>query len=83
MEELDRLHEDCVLPVMGGIENTHGKVNCLIQSYISRSRIDGFSLVSDLSYVSQNVTRIARALLEITIKKGLPLMSGRLLNICK
>lgn len=83
MEELDKLHVDCVLPVIGGIENTHGKVNCLIQSYISRFRIDGFSLVSDMAYVAQNVTRIARALLEITVKKGWPLMSGRLLNICK
>jgi activating signal cointegrator complex subunit 3 len=83
MEELDKLHYDCVLPVMGGIENTHGKVNCLIQTYISRNHVDGFSLVSDMSYVGQNVTRIARALFEVCLKRGWPLMSGRLLNFCK
>lgn len=53
---------------MGGIENTHGKVNCLIQSYVSRVKVEGFSLVSDMAYKSQNVTRIARALFEISIK---------------
>ena len=77
------LHEACVLPVMGGIENASGKVNCLIQMYVSRERVEGFSLVSDMSYVAQNVVRIARALFEMAMKRGWPLMSGRLLNICK
>jgi activating signal cointegrator complex subunit 3 len=83
MTELDQLHEACVLPVMGGIENSTGKVNCLIQMYVSRERVDGFSLISDMSYVAQNVVRIARALFEMTMKRGWPIMSGRLLNICK
>jgi len=83
MEEMDLLHEACLLPVMGGIENTNGKVNCLIQAYISRARVEGFSLVSDMGYVAQNVTRIVRALFEIAIKRGWALLSGRLLNICK
>ena len=83
MEEMDLLLESCVLPVMGGVENTNGKVNCLIQSYISRNRVEGFSLVSDMGYVAQNVTRIVRALFEIVIKRGWAIMSGRLLNICK
>jgi activating signal cointegrator complex subunit 3 len=83
LTELDLLNEACVLPVMGGVENQHGKVNCLIQSYISREKVEGFSLVSDLAYVAQNVTRVARALFEITLKRGWALMSGRLLNICK
>jgi activating signal cointegrator complex subunit 3 len=83
MQELDNLHEECVLPVMGGVESTHGKVNCLIQAYVLRARIEGFSLVSDLAYVSQNVTRIVRALFEVVVKRGWALLSGRLLNICK
>lgn len=83
MEEMDLLHEACVLNVMGGIENTNGKVNCLIQSYIARTRVEGFSLVSDMGYIAQNVTRIVRALFEIAIKRGWALLSGRLLNICK
>ena len=69
--------------VMGGIESTPGKVNCLIQMYIAREKVEGFSLVSDMAYVAQNVARITRALLEMSLKRGWPLMSGRLLNMCK
>lgn len=83
LEELTRLADECVTPVKIGVEDTIGKVNCLIQSYISRVRIEGFSLVSDMAYVSQNIGRIARALFEISLKRGWALLSGRLLNICK
>lgn len=84
LEEMDKLNDACVLPVIGGgVENSFGKVNCLIQAYISRARVEGFSLISDQAYVSQNIGRIARALFEITLKKGWALMSGRLLNVCK
>ena len=83
MEKINLLHESCLLPVMGGIQNTNGKVNCLIQAYISRARVGGFSLVSEMCCVAQNVTRIVRALFEIAIKRGWALLSGRLLNICK
>lgn len=83
MQELDLLVDQCVFPVAVGIENNIGKVNCLIQTYVSRIRVDGFSLVSDMSYVSQNIGRISRALFEISIKRGWALLSGRLLNVCK
>ena len=54
MEELDRMiHDGCELNVAGGKENTHGKVNILMQSYVSRISIDSFSLVSDMAYVAQ------------------------------
>ena len=36
------------------------QVNILIQSHISRERVNSFSLISDLHYVVQNATRIAR-----------------------
>ncbi len=56
-EELGELdtHEaiSCKLPVMGGSENAYGKVNILLQTYISRGNIDSFSLVSDSAYVAQ------------------------------
>jgi hypothetical protein len=36
---------------MGGIENLTGKVNCLIQdTYVSRERVDGFSLISESTW---------------------------------
>lgn len=53
MNELDdATHDYCELPVKGGAENVHGKVNILMQSYISRGRMrvsvfefDGLSLI--------------------------------------
>lgn len=45
--------ETCVLPVRGGVENSYGKVNILLQVYISREAVDSFSLTSDLAYVAQ------------------------------
>jgi len=54
LEELDRhLHDICPHPVTGGTENTEGKVNVLLQSYISKQSVDNFSLVSDMAYVAQ------------------------------
>ena len=84
MEELDNLtHEYCEVPVKGGSENVYGKVNILIQTHISRGRVNAFSLVSDQSYVITNASRIARALFEIILRKNWPLLSGRLLKFAK
>jgi len=54
LEELDRHRLDsCHVNVAGGSENTYGKVNILLQTYISQGRVDNFSLVSDTAYVAQ------------------------------
>lgn len=54
MDELETMYrQDCRLPVSGGCENTHGKVNILLQAHVSRSRLDSFSLISDSAYVVQ------------------------------
>lgn len=54
MEELESLlHDTCVMQVPGGVENTYGKVNILLQTYVSRQGVDSFSLVSDQGYVAQ------------------------------
>lgn len=42
-----------MMQVPGGSENTYGKVNILLQAYISRHGMDAFSLVSDQAYVAQ------------------------------
>ncbi|XP_067947750.1 activating signal cointegrator 1 complex subunit 3-like [Watersipora subatra] len=84
MEELDKhLQDTCFLPVSGGSESTEGKVNILLQAFISKRLIDNFSLVSDMSYVAQNAGRIIRALFDIVIRKGWSLMTSRLLTLCK
>ena len=54
LQELDHhLDDTCVLPVAGGSENSYGKVNILLQTYVSRGMVDSFSLVSDSAYVAQ------------------------------
>ena len=69
--ELDELmNSHCVIDVKGGVENKHGKVNILLQAYISHAHIDGFALVSDSAYVVQNSSRILRALFTIVHKRG-------------
>lgn len=55
--------------VKGGTDSSGGKVNVLLQAYISRAYIEDFALVSDSGYVAQNAGRIVRALLEIAMSK--------------
>ena len=62
---------DTVAPcqVQGGTETSAGKVNVLLQAYISKAYVEDFALVSDTAYVAQNAGRIVRALLEIAMAK--------------
>uniref|UniRef100_A0A8C7XEW1 Activating signal cointegrator 1 complex subunit 3 n=1 Tax=Oryzias sinensis TaxID=183150 RepID=A0A8C7XEW1_9TELE len=84
LEELDQMQVNfCELLAAGGVENSYGKVNILLQTYISRGDVDSFSLISDLSYVAQNAARIMRALFEIALRKRWPAMTYRLLTLCK
>ncbi|XP_046420627.1 activating signal cointegrator 1 complex subunit 3 [Neodiprion fabricii] len=84
MDELDNLTTDyCEVLVQGGAENIHGKVNILLQTYLSRGRVNSFSLLSDQSYITQNAVRICRALFEMVLRKNNAIMAGRLLGIAK
>lgn len=54
IEELEALLCDvCELPAPGGVENSYGKINILLQTYVSRGEMDSFSLISDSAYVAQ------------------------------
>ncbi|XP_045150249.1 activating signal cointegrator 1 complex subunit 3 [Echinops telfairi] len=84
IEELDALLNNfCELSAPGGVENSYGKINILLQTYISRGEMDSFSLISDSAYVAQNAGRIVRALFEIALRKRWPTMTYRLLNLSK
>ncbi|CAG9467191.1 unnamed protein product [Pedinophyceae sp. YPF-701] len=84
LQELDSIQREWAeCDVRGGVENRQGKVNALMQSYISRARIESFSLTADQNYVAQNAPRIARALFEICLRRGWPGMSETLLTLCK
>uniref|UniRef100_H0X1H6 Activating signal cointegrator 1 complex subunit 3 n=1 Tax=Otolemur garnettii TaxID=30611 RepID=H0X1H6_OTOGA len=84
IEELEALLSNfCELSTPGGVENSYGKINILLQTYISRGEMDSFSLISDSAYVAQNAARIVRALFEIALRKRWPTMTYRLLNLSK
>ncbi|XP_020291198.1 activating signal cointegrator 1 complex subunit 3 isoform X2 [Pseudomyrmex gracilis] len=83
MNELDNLLRECELTPEGGAENVHGKVNILMQTYLSRIRVNTASLISDQAYVTQNAMRITRALFEIMLRQNNAIMAGRLLRMAK
>lgn len=56
------------------------KVGVLFQAYISRAKVESYSLISDLNYISANVGRILRAFFEITLKKGWPQAAKKVLE---
>ncbi|QDZ24777.1 Sec63 domain-containing protein [Chloropicon primus] len=84
VDELSDLMTDgCPIDVRGGPENAHGKINILLQCYVSRTRFRSFALTMDAAYVADNAPRICRALFELCLKRGWCSMSELLLNICK
>ncbi|XP_015183023.1 PREDICTED: activating signal cointegrator 1 complex subunit 3 isoform X2 [Polistes dominula] len=84
IEELERLSQEyCEVLPKGGPENIYGKVNILIQTYLSRGWVDSFSLTSDLAYITQNAVRICRALFEIMLRQNNAIMATRLLLMAK
>ncbi|KAI9689957.1 MAG: hypothetical protein M1822_009839 [Bathelium mastoideum] len=84
-KELSNLnnHDVCPCKVEGGIGTAFGKTNVLLQSYISRARLDDFALVSDSAYVAQNATRICRALFMIALNRRWGFQCLVLLTMCK
>lgn len=83
-QELENLrHSVCPLDVRGGSEDKIGKIIILIQVYISRAGLDGFSLIADNAYISASLGRIMRALFEICLHRGWCSMTALLLEYCK
>ncbi|KAL4717222.1 hypothetical protein ACJJTC_017109 [Scirpophaga incertulas] len=73
----------CELRIEDAPEDIHWKINILLQTFLSRGRVNGSSLQSDLNYISQNAVRIVRALFEITLRKNNAYMAGLYLRMAK
>ncbi|KAL1303367.1 hypothetical protein AAFC00_006764 [Neodothiora populina] len=83
-KELIRLKDEASpCDIEGGIGTQSGKTNVLLQSYISRARLEDFTLVSDTAYVAQNATRICRALFMIALNRRWGYQCLVLLSMCK
>ena len=81
--ELMKLVELVPIPIKGGAEDATSKINVLLQAYISRLSLEGFALMSDMVFVTQNAGRLFRALFEIAIKRGWSVLARRCLHWCK
>jgi antiviral helicase SLH1 len=83
-KELSRLRETASpCQIDGGNDQPHAKTNILLQSYISRARVEDFALVSDTAYVAQNAARICRALFMIALNRRWGYQCLVLLSLCK
>ena len=83
-DELSRLREEAIhCEVEGGNDQAHAKTNILLQSHISRARLEDYTLVSDSAYVAQNAARICRALFMIALNRRWGHQCLVLLSLCK
>ena len=83
-KELTRLRDESTqCEVVGGNDVASAKTNILLQSYISRARLEDFALVSDSAYVAQNAARICRALFMIALNRRWGHQCLVLLSLCK
>ena len=91
MDELESISLDkTVCPIAkirgGGMTSIPGKVSVLLQVYVSRNySFQSASLSSDMSYISQNISRLFRCLFEVSLTRtvGVSGLSQRLLEWCK
>ena len=82
-QELARLIERVPIPVKENVDDPTAKTNILLQAYISQLKLEGFSLLSDMVYITQSATRLMRCLHEIVLKRGWASLADRVLNFCK
>ncbi|GFR39796.1 hypothetical protein Agub_g282, partial [Astrephomene gubernaculifera] len=85
LPELDELARRVPYPVkgLGGNDNKAGKANVLMQAWISRARLESFSLTADLMFASQNAPRIMRAIFEICLRRKWSSMADTCLTLAK
>lgn len=73
----------CKLNVPDTVDNRTGKVNILLQSFLSRARMDSFSLSSDVNFVQQNIVRLVRGVFEYSRKSGWAMLAHKTLLLSK
>lgn len=81
--ELMKLLERIPIPVKESIEEPSAKINVLLQAYISQLKLEGFALMSDMTYVTQSAGRLLRAIFEIVLRRGWAQLADRTLALCK
>ncbi|KAF6139782.1 hypothetical protein GIB67_042345 [Kingdonia uniflora] len=81
--ELAKLLERVPIPIKENLDEPSAKINVLLQAYISQLKLEGFSLTSDMVFITQSAGRLLRALFEIILKRGWAQLAEKALNLCK
>ncbi|KAI3960834.1 hypothetical protein MKW92_027349 [Papaver armeniacum] len=81
--ELAKLLDRVPIPVKESLEEPSAKINVLLQAYISKLKLEGLSLTSDMVFITQSAGRLMRALFEIVLKRGWAQVAEKALNLCK
>ena len=68
-------------PVTGALDDVGVRVNLLFQAFLSRVRLETFTLAMDSAYIAQNITRLFRGLFEMARHKGWSTVARRLLEL--
>lgn len=81
--ELQKFIDKVPVPVKGSLEEGSTKINILLQAYISKFKLEGYDLNSDMVYVTQSAGRLMRCLFEICSKRGWAQLTEITLSLCK
>lgn len=81
--ELAKLLDRVPIPIKESLEEPSAKINVLLQAYISKLKLEGLSLTSDMVYITQSAGRLVRAIFEIVLKRGWAQLAEKALNLSK
>lgn len=82
-ELMDMKSKCCIVGKEVKLDDPYTKTLILLQGYISQYEPRQPTLYSDFNFISQNASRICRALFEICIQRGWASASFLILNLCK
>lgn len=78
--ELSKLVAKVPIPIKESPSEPSAKINILLQAYISRLKLEGFALVSDMCFIQQSGARLLRAIFEIALRRNWASLSKLALN---
>lgn len=81
--ELAKLLDRVPIPIKESLEEPSAKINVLLQAYVSKLKLEGLSLTSDMVFITQSAGRLMRALFEIVLKRGWAQLAEKALKWCK
>lgn len=83
MELTDMKEKCCIVGKEAKLDDSYTKTLILLQGYIKQYEPREATLYSDFNFISQNASRICRALFEICIQRGWASAGFLILNLCK